>query len=108
MMVKTCVTAQPFVVVTPVTSTAAGLHVSLADTVAWTLAAVGTLVGLHPKFLPAGTPLNTGGVESAIHVLVTDAVALLPQALVAIMVKTCVTAQPFVVVTPVTSTVAGL
>jgi hypothetical protein len=71
MMVKICVTAQPFVLVAPVTCTVAGLHVSLACTADCTLAAVGTLVGLQPKFLPAGTPLNTGGVVSAVQVLVT-------------------------------------
>ena len=49
--------------------------------------------------VPAGTPLITGGVVFTVHVLVTDAVAVLPQLSVATMVKTCVTAQPLVVVT---------
>jgi hypothetical protein len=111
MIVKICVTAQPLVLGTPpLTITVAGLQVSLVEvTAACTLANVGTLVGLQPKFLPAGTPLSTGRVVFAVQVLVTDAVAVLPQALVAMIVKICVTAQPLVLGTPpVTCTVAGL
>jgi hypothetical protein len=111
MIVKICVTPQPFVLGTPpVTITVAGLQVSFVeDTAACTLANVGTLVGLQPKFAPTGTPLNTGAVVFAVQVLVTYAVAVLPQALVAMIVKICVTAQTFVLGTPpVTCTVAGL
>jgi hypothetical protein len=74
MIVKICVTSQPLVPGTPpVTITVAGLQVSFVeDTSASTLATVGTLGGgLQPKFVPAGTPLNTGGVVFAVQVLVT-------------------------------------
>jgi hypothetical protein len=61
------------------------------ETAAATLANVGTLAGLQPKFVPTGTPLNTGAVVFAVQVLVTYAVAVFPQALVAMIVKICVT-----------------
>ena len=50
----------------------------------------------------------TGGVASAVQVLVTEAVALLPQISVAAIVKICVTVQPLVVLATVALTVAGM
>jgi len=109
-MVKICVTAQTFVVGTPpLTVTVAELQVSFVeDTADCTLARVGTLVGLQPKLLPAGTPISTRGDVSTVQVLVTCAVAELPQAFVAKMVKICVTAQALVVQAAVTEMPAEL
>jgi hypothetical protein len=71
-------------------------------TSAWTLARVGTLVGLQPKFVPLGTPLNTGAFVFAVQVFVTYAVAVLSQPSVATIVKTSVTSHILVDIALVT------
>ena len=42
--------------------------------------------GLHPSDVPVPPVVNTGGVTSAVHVTVREAVAVLPQASLAVNV----------------------
>jgi hypothetical protein len=69
---------------------------SLEDTVGTPQASVAVAVpnapfispadGLHPSDVPVPPVVNTGGVTSAVHVTVRDAVEVLPQASLAVNV----------------------
>ena len=72
---------------------------SLEDTVGTPQASVAVAVpnaplispadGLQPRVVPVPPVVKTGGVTSAIHVAVRDAVAVLPQASAAVHVLVC-------------------
>src|SRR4029453_5869 len=82
--VLVCVREQPSLVTLP----------SLEDTVGTPQASVAIAVpnaplispaeGLHPSDVPVPPVVNTGGVASAVHVTVRDAVAVLPQESIAV------------------------
>ena len=67
-------------------------HASVAETVP-NAAVIAAADGLHAK-LPAVVTVIVGGVRSLVHVTVDDAVAVLPQASVAVNVLVCERRQP--------------
>ena len=65
---------------------------SVADAVP-SAPAIAAADGLHAR-LPAGVTVTVGGVRSLVHVTVDDAVAVLPQASVAVYVLVCERRHP--------------
>ena len=56
--------------------------------------------GLQPSVVAVPLAVMEGGVLSLVHVMVLDAVAVLPQASIAVNVLVCVNEQPLLVTTP--------
>jgi hypothetical protein len=75
---------QPLLVIGPSFEVTVGVpQASVADAAPHALLSC-SAVGLQPKVTLAGTLVNTGAVLSAVHVTVVEAVAVLPQASLAV------------------------
>ena len=85
--VLVCEKLHPLVVMLPSLWVTVGTpHPSVADAEP-RAAFIAVGVGLQPNGVLLNVPLNTGGVRSDIHVAVLEAVAVLPQASVAVKVR---------------------
>ena len=91
---------------------------SLEDTVGTPQASVAVAVpsaafispaeGLHPSDTPVPPVVNTGGVTSAVHVTVLDAVDVLPQPSSAVNVLVCERAHPLLSIAPSPAVIVGM
>src|SRR4030095_11414232 len=98
--VLVCEREQPSLVTLPSLEVTVGLpHASVAEAVP-NAPFISPAEGLHPSVNEAPPVVRVGGVTSAVHVAVRDAVAVLPHASVAVNVLVCVRAQPSLVTLP--------
>jgi hypothetical protein len=61
---------------------------------------ISAAVGLHPSVVVVPPVVITGGVRSEIHIIVLDAVAVLPQPSMAVHVLVCERSHPLLVTAP--------
>src|SRR6266496_4330751 len=108
--VLVCERPHPLLITSPVAEVTVGVlqaSVAVAEPRAASIAAD---VGLHPRAPLAGVPVAVivGAVTSTVHVAVREAVAVLPQASVAVNVLVCERLHPLLITSPVTEVTVGV
>jgi hypothetical protein len=98
--VLVCERSHPLEVTVPSEEFTVGIpHASDADAVP-RAAAISAAEGLHPRVVVVPPVVRTGGVRSAIHVIVLAAVAVLPQPSMAVHVLVCERSHPLLLIDP--------
>ena len=98
--VLVCERSHPLEVTVPSLDDTVGTpHASVADAVP-RAAFISLADGLHPRDVAVPPVVSTGGVTSEVHVIVLDAVAVLPQPSMAVHVLVCERSHPLEVTVP--------
>jgi hypothetical protein len=108
--VLVCIRVHPSLDILPVDEVTVGLPQASVAVAEPNAASIAAADGLQPRFPLAGVPVAVivGAVTSTVHVAVRDAVAVFPQASVALNVLVCEREQPLLSTSPVDEVTVGL
>src|SRR5678815_1636956 len=98
--VLVCVRSQPLLPIDPSEELTVGVPQGSVALAVPSAALISLADGLHPSVVVVPPVVRTGGVTSAIQVIVLAAVAVLPQASITVNVLTCERSQPLLVTVP--------
>jgi hypothetical protein len=106
--VLVCERSHPLELTVPSLDDTVGVpHASVPDAVP-RAALISAALGLHPSVVVVPPVVITGGVRSLVHVIVLDAVAVLPQPSMAVHVLVCERSQPLLVTVPSEEFIVGV